>query len=83
MEKLKILALAEGWIVEQENWGDDSYIVKSRDSDTDVLAVISSSREVRYYQTGRDNWGLRCLWKEIFMDELLKLRDFCEELIKE
>ena len=74
-EKLELLKMAKGFTV---NEVEDGYEVESNNAE--LTAVISENKCIEYYRTGAGTGYSDYLYIDI--DELLKLKAFCEALMK-
>lgn len=77
-DKLELLSMAEGYMIKKKQGYAQTYEVQH---DTAEVGAIISGDMIQYYITGVYN---NCAdWEEIDMDALMKLKKFCEFLVKE
>lgn len=74
-EKLELLSLAKSFEVKKTSDGFDVTMEGS-----ELAACIAENGDIEYFRTGCYNSG--CDWMEIPVDELQKLKNFCELLTK-
>jgi hypothetical protein len=79
-EKLELLALAKDFTVKKtsDDRGEEIYEVESNDAE--LTAVVADCGYIEYYITGVSNHLSD--YAMINIDELLKLKAFCEALVK-
>lgn len=76
MDLFELLSLSKDFTITKK---DDGYDVELQDEDLGAhISFIPP--EIRYYVTHCYNSGID--WNEIYMDELLKLKKFCELIVK-
>ena len=72
---LKLISLADRFKVIEKS---DGYEIESKNSD--LGAYIYKDNKIEYFVTGVYNSGLN--WAEIEINELLKLKKFCESMVE-
>lgn len=75
MDKLELLNLSKNFCVTKK---DDGFEVES--TTENIAAFISNDKKITYYVTDCYNSG--CDWVHFDINELTKLKNFCELMIK-
>ena len=75
MDKLKLLALGQDFIINKKNEG---YTINDKKSNLE--AFIKNDKKIKYYISGVYNSGVD--YVEIDVERLSKLKEFCEMMIK-
>lgn len=75
MDKLELLDLGKNFSVTKR---DDGFEVESREEN--IAAFISNDKKITYYVTGCYDSGRD--WIDFDIEELTKLKNFCELMIK-
>lgn len=81
MDKLELLNLSKNFCVTKKDktqWSDSGYEVETMNSN--LGAFISDDKKITYYVTGCYDSGSD--WIDFDIDELTKLKKFCELMIK-
>lgn len=78
LEKLEFLSMAKDFTITKVK---DGYEVVDNESSCDLEAFINEHKVIKYYLTGLYNTGIDC--HEIDADDFLRLKTFCEMVVKQ